>query len=93
MFTQPNDELLTTRAVMAMTGFKSRTTLYRRVKLNRFPQPREIVCFARDYIDKGVSRVNALAGIAITLAVGRLMCPEASRSATPARHCGPADRR
>ena len=42
MFTQPNDELLTTRAVMAMTGFKSRTTLYRRVKLNRFPQPCEI---------------------------------------------------
>ncbi|PZU43545.1 MAG: hypothetical protein DI568_17170 [Sphingomonas sp.] len=37
-----DDTLLTQRQVLAMTGYRSRTSLYRRVKNGTFPKPAKI---------------------------------------------------
>ena len=37
-----DDTLLTQRQVLAMTGYRSRTSLYRRTKAGTFPKPTQI---------------------------------------------------
>lgn len=38
----PSNELLTCREVMALTGIRSRTTIWRRIRQGRFPSPVDI---------------------------------------------------
>jgi prophage regulatory protein len=38
----PSNELLTCREVMTLTGIRSRTTIWRRIRQGRFPSPVDI---------------------------------------------------